>query len=91
MESNDDTKEFYLEITIESNLTLDEYYLLFTGILFGLPDLVVSSDMIRLPINNARILAKILFKLHRHLAEVQLSEYKWDSMNNTLRVELSLV
>lgn len=72
----------------DTPLLAKEWYFMFNGILFGL-EIEVESEHITVPINNARLLAKIITKLDTELSsDFHISEYVFNSRNNSLRVVL---
>ncbi len=86
----DETTDFTLTIIIPDGniLLISEWYQLFNGVLFGLlGDNVISGEEITIPINNARTLAKIIFKLNQRFSQdYSIEEFIFNSLRNNLTV-----
>ena len=87
----DRNKDFTLVIYKDLNaspLLAKEWHYIFSVILIGL-DILVTAEEITVIIDNARVLAKIIYQLNEQLSsEFHISEYSYVSSANKLQVEL---
>jgi hypothetical protein len=88
----DMTTDFTLTVLIseDNHLLISEWFYLFNGIFFSLlGGNLISGEQFTIKINNARTLAKILYKLEERLSEdYHISSYIFNSMQNNLTVEI---
>ena len=88
---HDRTKNFTLVIYKDLNnapLLAKEWHYIFGVILIGL-DILVTAEEITVNIDNARVLAKIIYQLNERLSsEFHISEYSFITAENKLQVEI---
>ena len=87
----DSTKDFTLVIYKDLNnspLLAKEWHFIFSVVLIGL-DILVTAEEITVAIDNAKVLAKIIYQLNEQLSsEFHISEYSFTSSENKLQVEI---
>lgn len=85
----DDTKDFTLVIYKDLDsapLLAKEWHFIFSVVLIGL-DILVTADEITVSIDNARVLAKIIYQLNEQLSsEFHISEYSLIPEENKFQV-----